>query len=205
SEAVQNADAAFQQAEVRAQQLGEAARGAQANLLELRRAHQQLGQELDRTREALSAEKARRSSIDQILRERAYTADAVQKLFNANGDGHARGFHAVGFLADYAEVEETYEAAVEQFLREELEYVVVESFEHARTGVSLLREEMGGRATFFVDSLNKLNLSLEKSSEDAVLEPGVLARLDRLIEFREPLGAAAKFFLSRLRAAYLVE
>ena len=62
------------------------------------------------------------------------------------------GFHAVGLLADYAEVQEEYESAIEQFLREELEYVVVESFDQARTGVALLRDEMGGRATFFVDS-----------------------------------------------------
>ena len=41
--------------------------------------------------------------------------------------------------------------------------MVVESFEHARAGVALLRDEMGGRATFFVDSLNKLNLDLSDS------------------------------------------
>ena len=39
-------------------------------------------------------------------------------------------------------------APIEQFLREELEYVVVESFDQARAGVALLRDEMGGRATF---------------------------------------------------------
>ncbi len=56
-------------------------------------------------------------------------------------------------LADYAEVEPQYEGAVEQFLRDELEYVVVETFDHARAGIAMLREEVGGRATFFVDSL----------------------------------------------------
>src|SRR5581483_10452827 len=104
-----------------------------------------------------------------------------------------------------AEVQETYETAIEQFLKEELEYVVVESFEHARAGVSLLRDEMGGRATFFVDSLNKLNLDLSSLSSEEALEAGVVARLDKLVEFREPLGAAAKYFLSRLRRAYIAE
>jgi chromosome segregation protein len=205
SEAVRNADAAFEQAETRAQQLGEAVREAQANLVELRRTHQEMGQALDLTREGLSAERARRSSIDQILSERAYTADAVQKLFNASGENQGRDFRAVGLLADYAEVEEKYEAAIEQFLREELEYVVVESFEHARAGVALLREEMGGRATFFVDSLSKLNLDLNALANEEPLETGMIARLDKLVEFREPLGAAAKYFLWRLRTAYIVE
>ena len=31
---------------------------------------------------------------------------------------------------------------------------------------------------------------------------GVLARLDRLVEFRDPLGPAAKHFLPKLRTAY---
>ena len=134
----------------------------------------------------------------------AYTADAVQKLFTANGSG-SQGFHAVGLLADYAEVPEQYEGAIEQFLREELEYIVVESFDHARMGVALLRDEMGGRATFFVDSLNKLNMRMPDSHPEASEPEGVVARLDRLVDFRDPLGPAAKNFLSKLCSAYLVE
>jgi hypothetical protein len=34
---------------------------------------------------------------------------------------------------------------------------------------------------------------------------GVLARLDQLVEFREPLGPATKQFVSKLRSAYIVE
>ena len=52
-------------------------------------------------------------------------------------------------------------ARVEQFLRDELEYVVVETFDHARAGIAMLREEVGGRATFFVDSLRSLNLTVQ--------------------------------------------
>jgi chromosome segregation protein len=202
SERVQDADSACRAAQQKAQQLDAAVRDAQTKLDGLRRGHQETNHQLEKTREELSAERARRASIEQILSERAYTADAVQKLFNAKGDGH--GFRAVGLLADYAEVQEKYEAAIEQFLRDELEYVVVESFEHARAGVSLLREEMGGRATFFVDSLNKLNIGAATAS-DTPLPEGTLARLDQMVEFRDPLGPAAKHFLSRLSAAYVVE
>ena len=74
------------------------------------------------------------------MNDRSYTADAVQKLFAANERGGGQDFRAVGVLADYAEVEEQHEAAIEQYLRDELEYVVVETFDHARAGVSLLRE-----------------------------------------------------------------
>jgi chromosome segregation protein len=197
------ADATFTQAGQHAQAIGVAVRDFQAQLAGLREVQQETSQQLERTRQELSAERARHASIEQILRERAYTADAVQKLFNVNGEGGARGFHALGLLADYAEVQEEYETAVEQFLREELEYVVVESFDQARVGVALLREEVGGRATFFVDSARTLDV--DKMENSASMPGNFIARLDRLVEFREPLGPATKFFLKKLRTAYIVE
>jgi len=203
------AEGTFSLASRQAQHAGEAVREAQANLGSLRHAQQETSQQLERTRQELSAERARHASLEQILRERAYTADAVQKLFNAgassSSDPARSGFRAVGLLADYTEVSEEHEAAIEQFLRDELEYVVVESFDQARAGVALLRDEVGGRATFFVDSTAGLEID-RSEPEGATSMPGnFIARLDKLVEFREPLGPAAKHFLKRLRAAYLVE
>jgi len=202
---VKNEEDFYSNAERRAEELGAGARDAQARLVALRGAQQETAQHLKQTREALAAERARHSAVEQILSERAYTADAVQKLFNAGGEAETQGFHAVGLLADYAEVQEQYEGAIEQFLRDELEYVVVESFDQARAGVALLRDEMGGRATFFVDSLSKLNIQTSEIDGSLPMAAGVIARLDRLVDFRDPLGPAAKHFLTRLRTAYLVE
>jgi chromosome segregation protein len=206
---VEIADSAFATASHQAQQIGVAVHQAQAHLGSLRQRQQETSQELEQVRRDLSAERARHASIEQILRERAYTADAVQKLFNASdaiaSDSSKSGFRAVGLLADYAEVEEQYEGAIEQFLREELEYVVVESFDHARAGVALLRDEMGGRATFFVDSIRNLDIDKTEAERESSMPGDFIARLDRLVEFREPLGAATKYFLKKLRAAYLVE
>jgi chromosome segregation protein len=183
--------------------LSQALRDGQTRQMELRRAQQEATKRLQRSREGLTLMRARSQSIAQILDERAYTAEAVQKLFAANGNGEVRGFHAVGLLADYAEVRQEYESAVEQFLRDELEYVVVETFDHARSGIALLREEMGGRATFFVDSLRALKLDADEPEPASPV--GVIARMDRLVEFRDPLGPAAKHFLPRLRAAFMAE
>jgi len=203
-------EAAFVEAENQSRQLAAAVREAQSRIGTLRQTQKDTGAELERTRQELSGERARQASLERILSERTYTADAVQKLFGSNGSGtndgaSGRDFRAVGLLADYAEVQEQYEGAVEQFLREELEYVVVETFDHARAGVALLREEMGGRATFFVDSLNKLNIEMPEADAELPRAEGVLARLDRLVEFRDPLGPATKYFLTKLRTAYVVE
>lgn len=203
AEHVQAAESNHHKAESDALALAEQVRLTQQTLASLRSAHQETAQRNEKVREELSAARARRGSLEQILNDRAYTAEAVQKLFSAAG-GNDKGFRAVGVLADYAEVEEQYEGAVEQFLRDELEYVVVETFDHARAGVSLLREEMGGRATFFVDSLRHLKYE-PKPESSPLSSSGVVSRFDRLVNFREPLGPAAKNFLSRLQSAYLIE
>src|SRR5258708_1061050 len=156
--------------------------------------------------DSLGGVRARHSTLTQILNDRSYTADAVQKLFAANERGGGQDFRAVGVLADYAEVEEQHEAAIEQYLRDELEYVVVETYDHARAGVSMLRDEVGGRATFFVDSLRNLRLSSEyEPIVNFRIEDGVISRLDKLVEFPDPLGAAAKQFLPRFRSPYLTD
>src|SRR2546428_13242297 len=68
----------------------------------------------------------------------------------------------------------------------------------------MLRDEVGGRATFFVDSLKNLRLSSEyEPIVNFRAEDGVISRLDKLVEFRDPPGAAAKQILPPLPSAYL--
>jgi chromosome segregation protein len=185
--------------------LAQQVQDARSQIVRLRAGHEEAAAAADTLREDLARARADHSSLERVLNERSYSAEAVQKLFAANGKGENRGFRAVGVLADYAEVSEPYESALEQFLREELEYVVVETFDHARAGISLLRDEVGGRATFFVDSVRHLPQPVETDSPAFEPADGVVARLDRLVDFRDPLGAAAKHFLPKLSAAYLVE
>jgi len=185
--------------------LKEDAAALQTSLAEYKAEREATGKLADAVRDALSSVRARHGSLTNILNDRSYTTDAVQKLFAANERGGGEDFRAVGVLADYAEVEEKHEAALEQYLREELEFVVVETYDHARAGVSMLRDEVGGRATFFVDSLRNLRLGEYEPIAHFRPEDGVISRLDKIVEFREPLGAAAKQFLPRLRSAYLTE
>ena len=203
-EGSQAADLRWQAATERARLLEGAVTNAQQQLANYRRDQAEMSSRCDALRDSLTAVRARRHALGQVLSDRSYSTETVQKLFASNGHGASRNFRAVGLLADYAEVEPQHETAVEQFLRDELEYVVVETFDHARAGITLLREEFGGRATFFVDSLRSLELRGEDSDTLLLQESGV-SRLDGLVEFRDPLGPAAKQFLPRLRSAFLVE
>jgi chromosome segregation protein len=202
----QAADLHWEDVQERTRSLEEMVKNAQAGIANLRSQRQEASKQVGATRDALAGGRARRASVDQILNERSYTADAVQKLFaSSQGNEAADGFRAVGVLADYAEVGQEYESAIEQFLRDELEYVVVENFDVARAGIAMLRDEVGGRATFFVDSIRKLNLQTNEPVVSFNFENETVSRLDRLVEFRDPLGPAAKQFLPRLKSAFLVE
>jgi chromosome segregation protein len=193
----------WQNAMAQAAELQKRATQLQTRVAELKQARETTQKQADSLRDALSGVRARHSTLNQILNDRSYTGEAVQKLFAANERHGGQEFRAVGVLADYAEVQEQHEAAIEQYLRDELEYVVVETYDHARAGVSLLRNEVGGRATFFVDSLRNLKLDEYEPIVHFRSEDGVISRLDKLVEFRDPLGPAAKQFLPRLRYGYL--
>ena len=57
----------------------------------------------------------------------------------------------MGTLADFVEVSGEHEGMVDEFLREELNYVVVESWGAAEEGVRVLKTS-DGRATFLIHS-----------------------------------------------------
>jgi chromosome segregation protein len=201
----QQAAQAWQSSMTQVDGLQQRASALHAQLAELRQKREFASKEADTLRDSLAGVRARHSTLTSILNDHSYTGEAVQKLFAANERQGGMSFHAVGVLADYAEVQEQHEAAIEQYLREELEYVVVETYDHARAGVSMLRDEVGGRATFFVDSLRSLKLEEYEPIAHFRPEDGVISRLDKLVEFRDPLGPAAKQFLPRLRCGYLTE
>ena len=56
----------------------------------------------------------------------------------------------MGTLADFLEVDGQYEGVVDEFLRDELNYVVVKSWDAADAGVRMLQSDVAGRATFLV-------------------------------------------------------
>src|SRR5262249_38750137 len=91
----------------------------QARIAGLREERGSAGKQAEALRDSLSGARAKHATLTQVLNDRSYTADAVQKLFAANERGASHDFHAVGVLADYAEVEQQHEAAIEQYLRDE--------------------------------------------------------------------------------------
>ncbi len=167
-------------------------------------------QEARRRADSLRSERAtltgRRNSLEALLREHSYSTDTVKKLFQANS--LSGGLRPVGTLADFLEVGEQYESVVDEFLRDELNYIVVKSWDAADEGMRLLKTGGGveGRATFLVhpeDSQAKFSFAVE---DGAGLQPrsGVVG-LKECIRVLDGFGKSLEVILPKLRDGYVTE
>ena len=96
---------------------------------------------------------ARKQALEESLARHAYSTESVRRLLAGEIPMNGHRFRPLGVLADFVEVSPGYEEVVEDFLKQELECVVVEQHEQARSGIALLREEGRGRSTFFVTQI----------------------------------------------------
>ena len=160
------------------------------------------GDSLRSERAALSG---RRNSLDALLREHSYSTDTVKKLFRANS--LSGGLKPVGTLADFLEVSQQYESVVDEFLRDELNYIVVKSWDAADEGVRLLRGGSGGvdgRATFLVhpdDAQAKFSFAAAQN-EGFPAQPGVVGLKD-CIRVLDGFGKSLEVILPKLRDGYV--
>jgi chromosome segregation protein len=157
---------------------------------------------LDHLRADASRLKARKDSLEEILSHRAYTAESVKRLFTAIARDEAEGFHAAGVLADFVDVEPAYEKAAEDFLHEELEYVVVENWNEAERGIDIMRADLDGRATFLVHP--------EAGQQARALDTlgsaeGVVGRLSDHLRFTNGFASAPRDLLPRLAHCFLAK
>jgi chromosome segregation protein len=132
----------------------------------------------DQLRSERAALEGRRTSIEGLIREHSYSTDTVKNIFKANSAGPAtNALSPLGTLADFLEVDGQYEAVVDEFLRDELNYVVVKSWDAADAGVRLLSSDVAGRATFLVHGENPANLQ-QKIANSLPVPEGVVALKD---------------------------
>ncbi len=172
--------------------------GRRGSAVELRR-------EIDGLKNEVSQIRARKESLEQVLAHRTYTTESVKRLFAAMEKGNATGIEALGVLADYVEVDPQFEKPAEEFLHEELEYVVVENWQQAENGLDFIRAELNGRATFLVhpepDAAGNTPLP-----EPAIgPETGIVARLSDSLRLTNGFRDRATDLLPRVSLCFLAE
>jgi chromosome segregation protein len=160
---------------------------------------------LEASRREHSAAAARKQALEESLARHAYSTEGVRRLLAGEIPMNGHQFRALGVLADFVEVSPGYEEVVEDFLKVELECVVVEKHEEARSGIALLRQEGKGRSTFFVTQVPTNDRAGGQEGADLLGEPGVVAPVRDLITFQKSLGLNGDLGLPALAHAYLVE
>jgi chromosome segregation protein len=172
--------------------------GRRAAAVEMRR-------EIDALKGQVSEIRARRESLEQVLAHRTYTTESVKRLFAAVEKGKAAELKTLGVLADYVEVDPHSEKAAEEFLHEELEYVVVESWQQAERGLDFIRAELDGRATFLVHPEPNGN-GRHRLPEPAIgPETGIASRLSDSLRLTNGFRDRAVDLLPRLSLCFLAE
>ena len=169
--------------------------------------------EAEGLRQQFSQACARRQALEESLARHAYSTESVRRLLCATvpTNGHqprpdgVSGFRPLGVLADFVEVSAGYEEVVEEFLKNELDCVVVEHHDQARQGIALLQGEGTGRSTFFVTQFSANGHDDGPTGGDARNETGVIAALRELVHFEPRLGLNGGLPLPALDSAYLVD
>jgi chromosome segregation protein len=176
-------------------------KAVEADLQQRRQMSQDSRRKLEQLRAELSRQKARRDSLEEVISHRSYTTESVKRLFKAIEQGKVQGLKPIGVLADFVEVtDHTFEKAMEVFLHEELEYVVVPNWSDAETGVELMRTGVDGRATFLVEPSPETALGAGRPPD----QPGVPCLSD-ILRFTNGLTQAPPQILPRLANCFLVD
>ncbi|HEV2666983.1 MAG TPA: hypothetical protein VG324_18830, partial [Blastocatellia bacterium] len=121
-------------------------------LAEMRRTREERQTKLTALQHELTGAEQRLKSLVEVDERRSYFSEAVQALMrhSLQNAAQSNGFSTLGTLADYVRVAPEHEAMIETALRDELQYVVVPSFDDALRAIDYLKSEGAGRATFLV-------------------------------------------------------
>ncbi len=159
---------------------------------------------LDSLRGQYASLMGKRGSLEAVIAEHGYATDSVRKLFTS---GALQGGRApAGVLADFLEVEGRYEHVVDDFLRDELNYIVVKSWDAADEGLRLLRTDVDGRATFLVhpeDSQAKFSFHFDEAANHVTHSDAVVP-LKNCIRVLDGFGKSLEVILPKLGNGYIV-
>ncbi len=142
----------------------------------------------------------RRDSLTALIRDHSYSTDTVRRLLKPGA--LSNGMAPAGTLADFLEVSGEHEGVVDEFLRDELNYLVVHSWSAAEHGVNLLKSGVDGRATFLIHPEHPAAVAEIGTTE--IQESG-LTPLKETIKVLNGFGRSLESILPKLRDGYIVE
>jgi len=160
---------------------------------------------LTESKEQFSSATHRLKSLEELAAHHAYSTEAVRLLLSASREAESNRFQTPGILADWVEVDGSYETMVEEFLRHELEFLLVEENTGVQSGISLLRDRSAGRSTFLLFGGNPSGNDerYESARAEALREEPSLVPLKQVIRISKDYAAAVEEALPHLSAAFV--
>ncbi len=174
--------------------------------LEIRAAS--LGSRIERAASELSALQEehglmqhRFSSLEEIERRRSNYSEGVQKYLSTRLPGETD--LPVQTLADHLETDPAFEAAIEDYLNDPLQFILVERMNDAVSSVDRLRRIGAGKCTFL--TLRNGHVHGAAPDRPALLGDGVLGYLDDLLRMKEDVRQAFGRVLPEYASTVMVE
>ena len=160
-----------------------------------------LQDELAEAREEWISGRGRLQSLEELQVSHSLYSEGVAKALR-----HLRNSSVPvsGTLADFARISPEFERLVEQFLQQELEFVLVDSFQQAVGGVSELKALDGGRCTFLSLKANGFSKPARNGGKHLVSEKGVVGTLGDLLTLDPPVREAFRRVLPERADAVVV-
>jgi chromosome segregation protein len=141
---------------------------------------EQISAEITARQEELSLMQHRFSSLEEVERRRSNYSEGVQKFLSTRLPGEEQ-FQAQT-LADLIETDPTYEKAIEDYLNDPLQYILVDRLDDAIKNVDRLKRVGAGKCTFM--TLHNGHIPHQEKAHPNIAGEGVIGLVDDLLHMK---------------------
>ncbi len=142
----------------------------------------------------------RYSSLEEVERRRSNYSDGVQKYLSTTIPGEEAC--TAKTLADYIETDPEYEAALESYLNDPLQYILVNSRQDAVSSIDRLKRIGAGKCTFM--TIQNGHSFHEKTRRTEIKGEGVIGYLDDLVQMEPDVKQAFERALPEYASTIMV-
>jgi chromosome segregation protein len=160
----------------------------------------EVSSDLTGRQEEYSIMQHRYTSLEEVERRRTNYSEGVQKFLSTQLPGEQT--RAAETLADHLETDAAYEAAVEDYLNDPLQYILVGGLEDAVQSVERVKRIGAGKCTFM--TLHNGHAHHEQGARRSLAGEGVIGYLDGLLRMRDDVREAFERALPEFASTVLV-
>ncbi|MDE6664514.1 MAG: chromosome segregation protein SMC [Lachnospiraceae bacterium] len=191
-ETIKNLEEEFERVNAAIQKLKDDQESKEENLAGMREELAGKDQKLRDTQVLYHQEKSKLEALSNLTERYEGYGGAVKAVMEQKSD--KKGI--IGVVADIIQVDEKYETAIEIALGGNIQNIVTEDEETAKSMIAFLKKTRAGRATFL--PLTSITDPQEFKNPEALKEKGVIGMADELVKVDKKYKNVAKSMLGRI-------